>query len=442
MSLNEAVSSDDPLRAHLFAILSGVAMLIVGVSLLFSVIGLRAGMAEFSTVVTGLISSAYFAGYVVGVLVCPILVSRVGHVRAFAAMASLASTMPILHALWVNPWFWGGLRLIAGICLVGLYIVIESWLNTLAPKSKRGQVFSIYLVVTFVSLALGQWLILVGDAVGFVPFAMVSVLLSFALLPITMARVQQPDTVESPRLSLHSLWQTSPLGVAGAFVSGLISGAFFGLGAVFADRVGFDAQGVAAFMALTILGGAVLQWPVGRLSDRMDRRLVLLGCCLGSAALGLTGYGLSIFYPTWLIGLGALLGGLIFTIYGLGIAHANDQIHVSRTLEVTGGLLLVHGIGAAVGPTIAGVVMDLVGPGSLMLYFTVAAGGLALYTAHRMRVAAPVPVEEKVDFVAMGSGTQTTAQLDPRTPDPSDPADAASFETVEADEPPSETVGS
>ena len=119
--------------------------------------------------------------------------------------------------------------------------------------------------------------------------------LSFALLPITMARVQQPDTVESPRLSLHSLWQTSPLGVAGAFVSGLISGAFFGLGAVFADRVGFDAQGVAAFMALTILGGAVLQWPVGRLSDRMDRRLVLLGCCLGSAALGLTGYGLSIF---------------------------------------------------------------------------------------------------------------------------------------------------
>ena len=292
MSLNEAVSSDDPLRAHLFAILSGVAMLIVGVSLLFSVIGLRAGMAEFSTVVTGLISSAYFAGYVVGVLVCPILVSRVGHVRAFAAMASLASTMPILHALWVNPWFWGGLRLIAGICLVGRYIVIESWLNTLAPKSKRGQVFSIYLVVTFVSLALGQWLILVGDAVGFVPFAMVSVLLSFALLPITMARVQQPDTVESPRLSLHSLWQTSPLGVAGAFVSGLISGAFFGLGAVFADRVGFDAQGVAAFMALTILGGAVLQWPVGRLSDRMDRRLVLLGCCLGSAALGLTGYGL------------------------------------------------------------------------------------------------------------------------------------------------------
>ncbi|MGB4119808.1 MAG: MFS transporter, partial [Burkholderiaceae bacterium] len=216
MSLNEAVSSDDPLRAHLFAILSGVAMLIVGVSLLFSVIGLRAGMAEFSTVVTGLISSAYFAGYVVGVLVCPILVSRVGHVRAFAAMASLASTMPILHALWVNPWFWGGLRLIAGICLVGLYIVIESWLNTLAPKSKRGQVFSIYLVVTFVSLALGQWLILVSDAVGFVPFAMVSVLLSFALLPITMARVQQPDTVESPRLSLHSLWQTSPLGVAGA----------------------------------------------------------------------------------------------------------------------------------------------------------------------------------------------------------------------------------
>ena len=429
------VSGESGLRGHLLAILSGVAMLVVGVSLLFSVIGLRAGMADFSTVVTGLISSAYFAGYVLGVFVCPVLVSRVGHVRAFAAMASLASTMPILHALWIDPWFWGFLRLIAGTCLVGLYIVIESWLNTLAPKQKRGQIFSMYLVVTFMALAVGQWLILVGDAVGFVPFAMVSVLLSFALLPITMARVQQPDTVEAPRLSLVSLWHTSPLGVTGAVVSGLISGAFFGLGAVFADRIGFDAMWVAAFMACTILGGAVFQWPVGRLSDRLDRRLVLLGCCLLSAGLAVIGYVLVWIYPTWLVALGALLGGMLFTIYGLSIAHANDQIHVSRTLEVTGGLLLVHGMGAAVGPTIAGVVMDLLGPGSLMLYFGIVCAGLAGYTVHRMRVVPPVPPEEKVDFVPMGSGTQTTVQLDPRTPDPSDPADAAAFERPASPEP-------
>jgi len=218
-------------------------------------------------------------------------------------------------------------------------------------------------------------------------------------------------------------------------VSGLISGAFFGLGAVFADRIGFDATWVAAFMAFTILGGAVFQWPVGRLSDRLDRRLVLLGCCLVSTALALIGYVLVWVFPTWLVGLGALLGGMLFTIYGLSIAHANDQIHVSRTLEVTGGLLLVHGMGAAVGPTIAGVVMDVLGPGSLMLYFAIVCGGLAAYTVHRMRVAPPVPPEEKVDFVPMGSGTQTTVQLDPRTPDPSDPADAAAFERPVEPEP-------
>ena len=150
------------LMLPLITLLSGVCMLVLGVSLLFSVLGLRAGLAEFSTVVTGLVMSAYFAGFVIGTLSCPLLIRRVGHIRAFAAMASLASTMPILHALWINPWYWALLRLVTGACLVGLYIAVESWLNALAPRDQRGKVFALYMTVSCVSMALGQWLLLVG----------------------------------------------------------------------------------------------------------------------------------------------------------------------------------------------------------------------------------------------------------------------------------------
>jgi MFS family permease len=421
------------LRGHLVAILSGVAMLIVGISLLFSVVGLRAGMAEFSTVVTGLITSAYFAGYVAGVFFCPALITRVGHIRAFAAMASIASTMPILHAVWINPWFWGGLRLVTGICLVGLYIVIESWLNTLAPKDQRGRVFSMYLLVSFMALAVGQWLILVGDSVGFLPFAMVSVLLSFALLPITLAPVTQPDAVEPPRLSISSLWHTTPLGVSGAFASGLIHSAFFGLGALFAQRVGLDSAGVASFMAATILGGAIFQWPVGHLSDRIDRRLVLLSALLIAAVLSLLAYSSSLSWTWALVPIGVALGGVLFTVYGLSVAHANDMIDVSRTLEVTGGLLLVHGIGAAIGPTLAGLLMDAGGPGSLMLYFSAVSAVLAVHVLLRIRAVPPVAVEDKVGYVVVGSGMESALQqLDPRTPDPSehDMADAGDADAI------------
>jgi MFS family permease len=311
---------------------------------------------------------------------------------------------------------------------VGLYIVIESWLNTLAPKDQRGRVFSMYLLVSFMALAVGQWLILVGDSVGFLPFAMVSVLLSFALLPITLAPVTQPDAVEPPRLSISSLWHTTPLGVSGAFASGLIHSAFFGLGALFAQRVGLDSAGVASFMAATILGGAIFQWPVGHLSDRIDRRLVLLSALLIAAVLSLLAYSSSLSWTWALVPIGVALGGVLFTVYGLSVAHANDMIDVSRTLEVTGGLLLVHGIGAAIGPTLAGLLMDAGGPGSLMLYFSAVCAVLAVHVLLRIRAVPPVAVEDKVGYVVVGSGMESALQqLDPRTPDPSehDMADAA-----------------
>lgn len=404
-----------PLLIRISSLLGGVGFLIVGVGLLFSVLGLRAGVAEFSGLALGLVTSAYFGGFVVGTYICPVVIRRVGHIRAFAAMASIASTMPILHALWIDPWFWGVLRLVTGICMVGLYIVIESWLNALAPLEHRGKLFAVYISINCVALALGQWLILVGDRLGFVPFALVSVMFSFALIPITMTPVDEPEPVDAPSLSLRSLYEASPVGMAAALGSGLIVGAFYGLGASFAQGVGFSDAGVASFVAATILGGAIFQWPVGHFSDTHDRRVVLFWVCLLGAGTAGMGYFLSPLSTDSLIPLAVIFGGLIFAIYGLCVAHVNDVIDSSRLIEFTGGLLLIHGIGAAIGPTLAGVVMDAFGPKSLMLYFSAVLGLLALYCLQRLRKKVVVPVEEKAEFVLMGVGSQAVLLMDPRT---------------------------
>ena len=404
-----------PLLWRLSTLFLGVGLLLVGVGLLFSVLGLRAGVAQFSSITLGLVTSAYYAGFVGGTFACPILIRKVGHIRAFAAMASLASTMPILHALWIDPWFWGVLRFITGVCMVGLYIVIESWLNALAPNALRGRLFAVYMAVNFVALALGQWLILVGDRLGFVPFAMVSVMFSFALLPITMTKVNEPAPVQAPKFSLRSLYDASPLGMAAAVALGLITGAFYGMGTVFGKAAGFSDAGVASFMAAAILGGAIFQWPVGIFSDRHDRRVVLLWVCVLGAGVTLLGFVLAHYAVDALLPLALVFGGLIFSMYGLGVAHVNDVIDSSRLVEFTGGLLLLHGVGAAIGPVLAGTVMDVAGPSSLMLFYAAVMGAMALYTVKRLRYFPPVPAEQKADFVAMGGGSQAVLQMDPRT---------------------------
>jgi MFS family permease len=408
------------LLVPLASLLSGVSMLVIGTGLLFAAIGAQAGSAKFSGVVTGLVMSAYFAGFVYGTYACPVIIRRVGHIRAFAAMASIASALPIFHALWTNAWAWGALRFVTGVCLVGLYIVIESWLNVVATSEQRGKVFAAYMAVNGVSQAIGQWLILVGDRFGFVPFALVSILFSVALLPITLTPVSEPEPTDSPKLGLMKLFAISPIGVIGAVGSGLLGGAFYSLGHVFGQGVGFSEAGIANFMAATILGGAIFQWPVGHLSDRNDRRVVLFWVCMCCAAVAGTGFYLAREYENSLIILGVFYGGLSFTIYGLSVAHVNDLIDSSRALEVTGGLLLLYGLGATAGPTLAGVVMDWLGPESLMLYF---AGTLILLALGVWHYVSKKPLNQEVaahkaGYVVMGSSSQAVLQMDPRREGP------------------------
>ena len=306
-----------------------------------------------------------------------------------------------------------------GMCLVGLYIVVESWLNVVATSNQRGKVFAVYMAVSGVSMALGQWLILVGDRFGFVPFALVSILFSIALVPITLTPVSEPEPTAAPTLGLVELFAISPIGVIGSVGSGLLSGAFYSLGHVFGQGVGFTERGIATFMAATILGGAVMQWPVGHLSDRYDRRWVLFWVCVCCAGVAGAGFYLARQYEGSLIFLGILYGGLSFTVYGLSVAHVNDLIDRPRILEVAGGLLLLHGIGATVGPTLGGAMMDWLGAEALMLYFATVLVVLAL-GVWRFTSTNPFNRGEpghKDEYVVMSGGSQAVLQMDPRRSD-------------------------
>ena len=403
----------------LASLLSGLALLVVGTGLMFAAIGAQAGSNKFSGLVTGLVMSAYFAGFVYGTYACPKMIRSFGHIRAFAALASIASALPMFHALWTNARAWGVLRFITGVCLVGLYIVVESWLNVVATTAQRGKVFAAYMAVSGISMALGQWLILVGDRFGFVPFAMASILFSFALIPITLTPVAEPEAMEAPRFVLKELFYISPIGVIGTIGSGLLGGAFYSLGHVFGHGVGFSERGIATFMAATILGGAAFQWPVGHLSDKHDRRSVLFWVCALCAGVAALGFYLAREYEGSLIFLGIVYGGLSFTVYGLSVAHVNDLIDSEKVLEVSSGLLLLYGIGSTVGPTLAGGVMDVLGPESLMLYFAIVLGLLAVsvWVFAPAKYIHPSKTSHKTDYVVMGSGSQAVLQMDPRRPD-------------------------
>ncbi len=403
--------------ASLFSLLLGIGLLLIGMGSLGTLLGVRAGIEQFGPSLTGVVMAAYFLGFVVGNFVCPPLIRRVGHVRAFAAMAAIVTAVALSHALIVYPVTWFALRVINGACMMGLYMVVESWLNAITPNERRGQVFAVYMATTLLAMAAGQYLILVGEITSLTPFALTAVFLALALVPVVLTRISQPVVVETPRLALRTLFALAPLGAAGALFAGLATGAFWGMGPLFAHRIGLAPAGVALFMSAAILGGALLQWPIGRLSDNSDRRRVLAVVSLGAVVAALATYGLVLAIPGVLYVSTFIYGGFAFTIYSLSVAHTNDHLSKDQVLEATRSLLLLHGVGAVIGPALAGVLMTLLGPGSLLVYFAVVQALLGLYALLRMRVRLPIIPAEPFKPMA-GDTSQVVLEMDPRAEEP------------------------
>src|SRR5690554_3732829 len=396
------------------SLLVGMGILLAGSGLLGTLLGLRASVEEFSELIIGLVMSAFFMGYIVGSYLCPKLIRQVGHIRTFTALAAMAAVVSLLHGMWVNPWFWGLLRLINGICILGLYMVIESWLND-QVHHRRGELFAVYMMVSLAALGVGQFLMVIYGPEGMGSFAMVALLFCLGLIPLALTRVHQPTLVTSVNVPVKELLEISPVGAIGSFASGLITGAFWGLSAVYAVNIGLTNSGVAAFIAAAIFGGAVLQWPIGRLSDRFDRRQVLMWVALGSAVVAALIFMVGSDSLPLLILLTVPYGGLSFSLYALSVAHTHDRMHGGDAMGVTRGLLLLNGIGATIGPLLLGVGMSLTEAVSFPLILALLLVSLAIFVWRRIALDPAVPTEERGEFVLLTRTSPTVIEMDPRT---------------------------
>ena len=308
------------------ALLAGYLLLVMGHGLVSTLLGIRAVVEGMSTGTIGLIVSSYYAGFVAGTLHGERVIARAGHIRAFAAFAALASVSTLALPVYVDALAWIALRIIAGYALAGLSMVTESWMNAAASNENRGQVLSLYGLVVYLGIGLGQYLLILGEVEGFALFSLAAALFSLALVPVAMTRAVSPGADDTSRFGFRALWNLSPLGVVGCLASGLIVGGFSGMAPVFGKEIGLGNAGIATLIAAALLGGFVLQYPLGRLSDRWDRRLVITisGIGIGVASVGVT---LAAGRSDWgLFALSFVFGGFAYTLYSLSIAHANDFI--------------------------------------------------------------------------------------------------------------------
>ncbi len=389
-------------------LLFGVLLLQLSHGLMGTLLGVRANLESFSTTTTGIVMSGFYLGILAGSVLTQRLVIRVGHVRVFAGLVSLASSSVLVFAILVDPFSWFAMRFLTGFCVSGATIVAESWLNSSASNERRGELLSVYMLVVYGGLALGQFLINIGDPQGFEIFIIASILVSIAIVPMLLTATQVPVVTTPGTLGLMGLFRFSPLAAVGIVGCGLTQGALFGIGPVYADIVGFSVKGISVFMALTIVGGMLFQWPIGRLSDRLDRRLVLTVLSLLAACSAIIAGLLSTGPSTALLMMFALVGGLCIPLYSLCISHANDYLSPEEMVAASGALVMGYGIGACFGPSIGAGLMQFVGPVGLPLWFAIINGSVGVFAVYRMTQRQSVPLDEQGSYMAVPA-TSTVA---------------------------------
>lgn len=403
------------------ALLVGSALLLLAGGLQGLLLPLRGSFEGFSDNSLGLLGTGWAVGYIAGCLLTPIIVSRVGHIRAFGVFCSLASIVVLLNLVFMTPWAWIPLRALSGFCFAGAAMVVESWLNERANPATRGRIFGIYTMINLGATTAGQMLLTLGDPAGYLFFVIGAMVYSCALLPTALSTAAAPQPLSQVRLDIRSLWRNSPVAVIGVFLVGISNSAFGTLGAVYGRQVELSVSSIATMMSVALLAGALIQVPVGMLSDRIDRRIVLIGIAIAGFLVGMAltfGNSLS---PLAIISLVAAFGGMIYSMYPVIVAHANDHSPPGEFLKTSGGLLLLFGVGSIVGPLLASVMMTMTRPQGLFAVTSAAHALIIGFSIWRMTQRAPLAPEEKEEFVAMASGvrfsTPETLALDPRAED-------------------------
>lgn len=381
-----------------WALLLGILLIMLGNGMQFTLIGLRGDLEGFSTAALAVITSGYYIGFLSGARVTPVLIRRVGHVRVFAALGSFISAGLIALPLATEIWAWTLLRLIIGFCMSGVYVSAESWLNHAATNDTRGKVLSAYMFAQTLGVIGAQWLLTLGDAATSALFIVASILVSLSFGPILLSVSPTPAVKVTRAMSLRELFGHAPLSTVGTFLLGSIYATQSGMGAVFGTQIGLSTPQIALFVAMLFAGALFLQFPIGWLSDIMDRRKLILGAAaLGAAAcvFGLTTEGRS----ELLLIAAFLAGGVTTPLYSLFLAYANDDLPADDMPAASGGLVFVFGIGAIGGPLLAGWAMQLFGPQGFWFLLAVTFGGIVLYALYRMTQRPPLQVKDTDSYL-------------------------------------------
>jgi MFS family permease len=394
-----------------WALLLGMGLLMVGNGMQSTLLGVRGQIENFGTFEMSVVISAYFIGFLGGSRMAPNLICRVGHVRVFAALASLISAVMILYPTLVNPWVWVLGRILIGFCFSAVFVTAESWLNDAASNENRGQALSIYMIVQTAGIVLAQGLMVTADPSGYVLFVIPSILVSIAITPILLSISPTPAFETTKAMSLRELMGFSPLGCVGMFLLGGVFSAQFGMASVYGSEAGLSVGEISTFVATIFIGGMITQYPIGWLSDRMDRRtLIVLTAAVGAvgASIGVMSNG----DFTLILVAAFLMGSTSNPLYSLLLAYTNDFLDHEDMAAGSGGMIFLNGLGAVSGPLITGWMMGVFGPSGFYMLIGVLFSMLAIYAVYRATQRPAIPVDETGSFVAMSQSAMTPVAME------------------------------
>ncbi len=401
----------------IYALFIGSALLMFGGGLQGLLLSVRGAEENFSLLALGLIGTGWSVGFVTGSITVPMLVKRVGHIRAFSIMAAIGTVTILLNLIWINDVGWIVMRAFSGFCFAGAAMIVESWLNEVADNRSRGTIFSVYVTINMAASTIGQLSMSLTGTLGYVPFVVGAISFICAVLPTAFTSTPQPRPISSSKLDVVLLYKTSPLAVIASFACGMANGTFGTLAPVYGYEQKLDASSIAYLFAVTAVVGAIAQIPFGRLSDKIDRRLVIVGLSSFAAVVGFLtvlinpGNGVLMFVLFGMYGFSA------YPLYAIAVAHANDFAKDGEFGRVAGGMLLILGIGLAIGPLLASWVMSSVGPVGLFIVTGTFHGALAVTAFLRMKVRPVRDATGRVRFRAMNAEkgvSPGTVALDPR----------------------------
>lgn len=406
-------------------LLTGTLFLLLASGIQSMIMPLRGQWEGFSVSELGWLGTGWASGFVIGCLTVPQIIGKVGHVRAFAAFAALNAIIALLSGLVVDPFPWVTMRIVTGYVMAGSFMVIESWLNDKSTNETRGVIFGLYTMITYVGITAGQMSIAVGTFLGPTLFIMAGIMFCLALLPVSLSTRSTPATPASVRLDLGAIWRNSPVAAVACFLVGIANGCFGTLGAVYGSQNGMSPAAVAAMMSAAVLAGALVQIPVGKISDLTDRRYVLAAAAGGASVTGLLILLLRPQSAYLVFGLVSAYGALAYALYAVAVAHANDHANSGDFVKLSGGLLLLYGIGTIIGPLIGARAMTAFGPAGLFSVTAAAQMSMAAYAILRSFRRAPVPIGLRALFRWTPSEralTPESVRLDPRSVENNDTA--------------------